>query len=340
MRRALFPVFGLVVALLLVGCAPGQRAAAPDALGLRQLAELPLPGDTSRWDYQSLDPTTGRLYLAHLGASSVIVFDTASQRVVGEVADVAGVHGVLAVPALGRVYATATDANQLVAIDTRTLQVVARTAGGRYPDGLAYDPDDGELFVSDELGGTVSVFSTTNDARVATIALGGEVGNTQYDPVARRILAAGQGRDELVAIDPVANQVVGRSALPGCKHAHGLALDAPNRLAFVACDANATLLVVDLRTLQVTGTQTVGDRPDVLAFDPGLHRLYVAAESGELSVFEEHGAILTKVAQGPIAASAHSVAVDPGTHRLYFPLESTDGHPALRIFAPTAGGGP
>ncbi len=70
MRRALF---GLVVALLLVGCAPGQRSTAPDALGLRELAELPLPGDTSRWDDQSLDTTTGRLYLAHLGVSSMIV---------------------------------------------------------------------------------------------------------------------------------------------------------------------------------------------------------------------------------------------------------------------------
>ncbi len=70
------------------------------------------------------------------------------------------------------------------------------------------------MFVSDELGSTVSVFSTTSDTRLATIALGSEVGNTQYDPVARRILAAGQGRDDLVAIDPVANQVAGRSALP------------------------------------------------------------------------------------------------------------------------------
>jgi len=196
------------------------------------------------------------------------------------------------------------------------------------------------LFVSDELGSTVSVFSTTSDTRLATIALGSEVGNTQYDPVARRILAAGQGRDDLVAIDPVANQVAGRSALPRCKHAHGLALDAPNRFAFVACDANATVLVVDLRTLQVTGTQTVSDRRDVLVSDPGLCRLDVAAARGELAIFEERRAKLTKVVQGPIAASAHCMAVDPQTHRLYFPLERSADHPVLRIFASVAGGGP
>src|SRR4051812_22521814 len=74
-------VIAVIAALLLASCARGQRAVPPDALGLRQVAEIPLPGGTSRWDYQSLDPSSGRLYLAHLGASSVTVFDTASQRV-------------------------------------------------------------------------------------------------------------------------------------------------------------------------------------------------------------------------------------------------------------------
>jgi len=336
MRRAMFPLLGLVAALLLASCSRSQSAVPTDALGLRQLAEIPLPGDMSRWDYQSLDPTTGRLYLAHLGASSVTVFDTGSQQVLATIGDIADVHGVLAVPQLGRVFATATGVNQVAVIDMQTLQVVARVDSGRYPDGLAYDPDDGAIFVSDEAGGTVSVVSTATNQRGATIALGGEVGNTQYDPVARRILAAGQGRDELVAIDPGTNQIAGRSALPGCKHAHGLALDAPNRLAFVACDANATVLVVDLRSMQVTGAQSVGERPDVLAFDAGLRRLYIAAESGTVAIFEEQGTTLAKVSQGLIAPSAHSVAVDPRTHRLYFPLESSNGHPVLRIYEPVA----
>src|SRR5215218_3398325 len=86
---------GLVAALLLSACARGQQASTPDALGLRQIAEIPLPGNTSRWDYQSLDPASGRLYLAHLGASSVTVFNIASQRVEATIGDIADVHGVL-----------------------------------------------------------------------------------------------------------------------------------------------------------------------------------------------------------------------------------------------------
>jgi hypothetical protein len=41
----------------------------------------------------------------------------------------------------------------------------------------------------------------------------------------------------------------------------------------------------------------VGDNPDVLAFDTALRRLYVAAESGEVALFAEHGRALTKLGQ-------------------------------------------
>ncbi len=369
MKRRTFLVIAATAALLLAACSRGQQATPPDALGLRQIADVPLPGSTSRWDYASLDPSTGRLYIAHLGGSSMTVFDTKNQQVVTDitgiasahgviavpqlkrvyatatgdnqvVTDITGIasaHGVIAVPQLKRVYATATGDNQVVTIDTQTLQILARTEGGNYPDGLAYDPDDGKVFVSDESGGTVTVISTETNQRTATIDLGGEVGNTQYDTVGKRIFSVVQTRNQLVAIDPKTNQVASRYDLPGCKHAHGLAIDDANRLAFIACDENATLIIFDLRTMQITGTQTVGDTPDVLAFDDGLHRLYVAAESGVLAIFDEHGTALTKVGQGMIAPRAHVIAVDTTTHRIYLPLEESGGRPTLRILEPATG---
>ena len=65
---------------------------------LAVVADVPLPGDASRFDYQSLDPTTGRLWIAHMGAGQVIVFDTARRSVVGTVEGLPTVTGVLAVP--------------------------------------------------------------------------------------------------------------------------------------------------------------------------------------------------------------------------------------------------
>ena len=72
----------------------------------------------------------------------------------------------------------------------------------------------------------------------------------------------------------------------------------------------------------------------MLALDPGLHRLYVASESGTLAVFDAVGP-LRKVAEGNAGPNAHSVAVDPDTHLVYLPLTDVDGHPVLRELAPS-----
>ena len=80
---------------------------------------------------------------------------------------------------------------------------------------------------------------------------------------------------------------------------------------------------------------STGDDPDVLAFDQGLNRLYVSAESGVVSIFDVRGHDVEKVAQGFLASKAHSVAVDSRTHRIYLPLENVDSKPVLRIVEPT-----
>ena len=162
----------------------------------------------------------------------------------------------------------------------------------------------------------------------------GEAGNTQYDPLSHRIFVDVQTKNQLVAIDPKTNHILSRYQLAGCDHDHSLLIDAPQRLAFIACEGNAKLLVMDLGTMQVITVETVDDTPDVLALDSSLHRLYVAAESGVVSIFDEDGRTLHKLGQGLLAPHAHSVAVDSRTHCAYFPLEDSGGKPVLRIMQP------
>src|SRR5690349_11431288 len=176
----------LLLVGLVTGCSLGAKAAQPSPFQV--IRDVPLSGGTSRFDYQSLDQQAHRLYIAHLGSGLVTVFDTETGSVIGDVANVPGVHGVLAVPELGRVFASATDANQVAVIDPASLSVVATVPGGDYPDGLAYAPDVNKLYVSDEHGKTDTVIDVRTNQVVATIPLGGEAGNTQYDRSARQIL--------------------------------------------------------------------------------------------------------------------------------------------------------
>src|SRR6266567_3608413 len=298
---------------------------------LETVADIPLPGGASRFDYQSLDPRTRLLFISHLGASTVTVFDLASRSIRANIVNIADVHGVLAIPELGRVYASATGENQVKVIDEQSLRVVATIPAGVYPDGMAYDPFTQHLFVSDETGGTETVIDVRSERQIATIPLGGEAGNTQYDPVSRHIYVDVQALDQMVAIDPTTNRLIARYGLPKCDHDHGLLIDAPSRLAFVACYGNSVLLTVDLHAVTVTAVQTVGDSPDVLALDSTWHLLYVASETGVLSVFEERGQALRKMYEGFVATEAHTVAIDEQTHRISLPLQDVNGSPLLSI---------
>jgi DNA-binding beta-propeller fold protein YncE len=307
---------------------------APGGLPLRVLADIPLTGGTSRFDYQSLDSSSSRLYIAHLGSDLMTVFDTNKQRVVGDVKDLKHVHGVLAVPELHRVYASATSTNELAVIDDQSLAIVARVPAGDYPDGIAYASKENKIYVSDLRGHADTVIDAKTNQRLRTIPLGGGAGNSQYDAASDRIFVTVDGREELAEIDPATDQIAARYLLTGCKGSHGLLIDSENRLAFAACEENSRLVVFDLQTKKVTAILTVGADPDVLAFDTGIHRLYVSAESGIISVFDEHDRSLQKVGEGFFAANAHSVAVDPNTHRIYFPLQNISGKPVLRIAVP------
>jgi len=59
-------------------------------------------------------------------------------------------------------------------------------------------------------------------------------------------------------------------------------------------------------------------------------RLYVAAESGVVSILDLRDRTLGVSGSDHLADGAHVVAVDPGTHRSYYLVPAgSDGRPAL-----------
>src|SRR4051812_32155329 len=302
-------------------------------LPLHPVARVPLSGPAVRFDYTSIDPANHTLWISHMDANQLLAFDVIHRRIKKTIA-APGVHGVIAVPQINRVYASATNDRQLLTINARTGAVLAKAPAGEYPDGLAYDPVQRHVFVSDESGGIEGVFNAAGH-RIATISLGGQAGNVQFDAGTGHVMADVQTRNEIALIDPRSNRIIKRIHVPNCSSPHGLLIDSPHRIAFVACDGNAKLLTLDIRTMSFTGTFSVGSSPDVLAFDAAKRRLYVSAESGVVAVFAETATSARPLGMSFLATEAHSVAVDQATHLVYFPLQSgSNGRPQLLIMRP------
>ncbi|HEX8795992.1 MAG TPA: hypothetical protein VF765_33815 [Polyangiaceae bacterium] len=321
----------LAISVLLAGSPPDRGA-----LPLTLVADVPLPGQATRFDYQTVDAPARRLYLAHLGDGSLLVFDLDAQRVVQEVPGLPSVHGVVAAPDQHLLLATATADKTLALIDDRTFQIRSRVPAGQYPNGLAYDPASGHVFVSNNRGLGVGVVDVKTASALPGIDVGGGAGNTQCDAATGHVLAAVHGQPFLADIDPVASRVVSRISLPGERTCHGLLMVSDLRLAFAACHAaGPQLAVVDLGARRQIQTLPLPPDVDVLAFDPGLQRLYAAAETGMVAAFAlAADRSVSELGRGFVGPDAHSVAVDPATHRVYFPLANVSGRPVLRVMTP------
>ena len=106
------------------------------------------------------------------------------------------------------------------------MPVLTRAPAGQYPDGLAYDPVERHVFISDESGGVETVINASGQ-RIATIPLGGGAGNVAYDAGSGHVLVDVQTRDDVAVIDPKTNRIVRRVSMPGCTNDHGPVCTSP-----------------------------------------------------------------------------------------------------------------
>ncbi len=341
MKRTLITL--LVLVILAVGLVyfftskstPTQtNKANTKALGLKTVLDIPLSGNTDRLDYQSINYDNQRLYISHLGSSLVHVFDLTNQKVLADISGLSNPYGILAVPSLKKVYVSEGGGGAVAVIDENSLKVVKHIKAGTTPDGIAYDPNTNKIFVTNENSGNVTVINAVTDERIEDISVGGGVGNTIFDPVSKLIYSVSGNDDKLVEINPQTNKVVNSYKTDGCTHPHGFFIEEQTHYALITCQGNSALIVFDLNAKKIISSDTVGTDPDVLAYDPGLHHLYVAAENGPLTIFDIQKNKVTKIGQDFIADKAHTISVDKNTHKVYLPLENINGKPILRILEP------
>src|SRR5579864_2728570 len=310
-------------------------AAAPQPAGttLKQIATIDLPGPAGkRFDYLTIDYDDGYLLSAHLGAGILYVIDLKTNKLVQAIPDVPGVEGVEYVPQLRKAYTSDWHENKIGVIDLRQMKVIAKIPTEDKPDGSVYAPPFHKLYVSDERGKAEAVIDVRDDKVVKTLRFESETGMPQFDPVGKLVYLNLQDQNIFAAIDPATDTVVARYPVKPCKGNHGMALDVEHRRAFLSCEENNLMTVFDLEKQTVVASLPMAGGPDVIKFDPGLKRIYVACYSGAISVFQQDDPDhYRKLEDFPVQRRVHSLAVDERTHRVYAPEEQEDGKPVARM---------
>lgn len=313
------------VVILLAPWTPGQT--------LKRVDAFDLPGPPGkRFDYLTIDYKHGYLLSAHLAAGLLYVIDLKTNKLVKAIPDVPGVEGVEYAQDVNKVYTSNWLENKIGVIDLDQMRVVKKLPTEAKPDGSTYAEPFHKLYVSDERGRAVAIVDVREDKIINTLHFQSETGMPQYDPVARKVYVNLQDQNLFAVIDPSTDKVIGRYPVGECKGNHGMALDSENHRAFLQCEGNNMMTVFDLDAHKPIAHLPTAAGGDVVKFDPGLKRIYVACSSGAISVFKENDANhFSKLEDFPVQRKVHSLAVDVKTHRVYTPEEQEDGRPVSRM---------
>lgn len=328
MLRPIAPGF-LMLALALWPKPP----AAPAAPCLHKIASVDLPGPPGkRFDYLTIDYKDDYLLSAHLGAGILYVIDLRRNQLVASIPGVPGIEGVVFAPDAGKVYTSDWLENKIGVISLAERRIIKKIPTLSKPDGSAYAAPFHKVYVSDERGRAEAVVSVADDTIVKTIHFDSEAGMPRYDPVARKIYVNLQDTNRFAVIDPATDTVVAEYPVGRCRGNHGMALDPEHHLAFLSCEGNELLTVFDLQPHRPVAYLPEAAGPDVVKFDPGLKRIYVACYSGAISIYQETpSGEVRKLEDFPVQPRVHSLAVDRRSHRVYVPEQEENGKPVARL---------
>ena len=315
-RRLMLPV--LFMALCIygffdMGKAQTKPSMVSGASGYHLIKKIEI-GGSGGWDCLNVDSGARRLYIAH--ATHVEVVDVDSGKVIGDIPNMNGVHGVAIAPEFGRGFTSNGKDSSVTIFDLQTLQAVGSVKVEKNPDAILYDSTTHRIFAFNRGSSSVSVIEAKTGSIAGTIALGGHPEFALADGYGM-IYVNIDDKNEIVVLDSRKLEVKSRWSLAPGESPTGIALDQQHRRLFSACE-NKKMIVLNADNGQLVSSLLIGEGPDGAGFDPGTQLAFSSNGEGTLTVIHEDSADKFSVIENvPTQRGARTMAIDAKTHNIF-----------------------
>jgi YVTN family beta-propeller protein len=297
---------------------------APKTNSYRLLDKIAVGGEGG-WDYVYADSDAHRLYVSH--ATKVVVIDTDSNKVVGEIADLKGVHGIAVAGDLGRGFISDGRSNAVTIFDTKTLKTIGQVKTGTNPDSIIYDPSSKRVFTFNGGSSDTTAIDPATGTVAGTMPLGGKPEFAVTDEKGT-IFVNIEDKSEIVAFDPSKLQVRSRWPLGEGEEPSGLAFDRKHGRLFSVC-GNKKMVIVDSGSGKIVATVPIGSGVDAAGFDEKEKLAFASNGEGTLTVVREDSPDKFSVVDTVTTQrGARTMTVDHRNHRIYLPTAQFGETPA------------
>ncbi|MDQ2921610.1 MAG: YncE family protein, partial [Acidobacteriota bacterium] len=217
----------------------GSSYARP-ASGYHLLKKFVLGGDGG-WDLLTFDGAAHRLYISR--STHVMVVDTDSGAIVGDIPNTPRVHGIALAPEFGKGFITNSGNATVTIFDLKTLKILDQVKVGQNPDAIIYDPASKRVFAFNGNSKDATAIDAKSGAVAGTIALGGKPELGVADERGR-IFVNLEDKSAVVAFDSRKLVVEATWPLAPGEEPTGIAMDKKHRRLFVAC-GNKLMAVIN-----------------------------------------------------------------------------------------------
>ncbi len=315
MHRLPFLAATLGFAALAGASQPAVAQAPAEAAGGYHVSRRAVLGGEGGWDYLTPDPAAHRLYLSR--GTHVMVVNTDSLTVAGDIPNTEGVHGVALVPDLNRGYTSNGRAGTVTEFDTRTLATLKVISGvGRNPDAIIFEPVSRRILTMNGGTGNVSAIDVATDSVVGSVAVGGKPEFAVADGRGH-VFVNNEDSSTVVEFDARTLTVLHTWSMKPCDGPSGLAMDLRTRRLFAVC-GNQKMMVVDANNGRVVADLPIGQGADGVKFDPNTRNAYSSNGDGTMTVVHEDSpSRFTVVGNVPTQRGARTLALDETNGRVY-----------------------
>jgi len=289
-----------------------------------QVAERVTLGGEGGWDYLIYDADGHRLFITR--GSHVMVVDATTLKVIGDIPDLSGIHGVALAPAMNRGFISNGGDNTVTIFDLKTLKKLDSVKVGERPDAILYEPFSKRVFTFNARSHDTTAVDAVTGKVAGTVPLGGKPEFPASDGKGKLYVNI-EDKSQIAEVDVSKLAVLNTWSIAPCQEPSALAFDVAHHRLFAGCD-NKMTAVVDSDSGKVVTTVPIGEGVDAGAFNPDTQQVFMSCGEGVLTVIHQDSPDKYSVQQNlATVRGARTMALDAKDNVVYLVTAKREDKP-------------
>lgn len=291
-----------------------------------------LKGAAPDWDYVTLDPARGYLFIGRRG-DGVTVFDVHAKKAIRTIDKSEDANAIAVIPEFDRGYTINGDGTTTV-FQLSTLKSIDRIKIGEDADSAFYDPVTKQLAFTMGDSKKIAFVDAKTGKVVGELPMDSKKLDGTVPDGEGNLFMALRDRNSVARIDVAQRKVTADWKTAPCEEPTGIAFDKANKRIFVGCRGkNPVLAVLDSDSGKVITTLEIGRGNDGVIYDPATHKIYTSnGVDANLVIYDQVNPDTYKLAEATTTRPyARTMAFDPKTKKIYLVTAEGTADPAKKI---------